>query len=448
MPRIFFGNFEFEHELARGQSGDLPRTAPGELLAAGAGSLSDRAWVWTAIAEPGDVVVINGEMPAAEFSPLAELGLSIPQFCGAAERLPRGSDWELVPWGWTESLLRRAKEHGWTAAAPPADVVCRVNSREFRFGLERDWNIGLEQAAIARSLNDLDAVVASSGENPRGWLLKANYGMSGREAMRGRGRNLEGNIHNWAVKRLASNGPIIFEPIVERIAEAGIQLEIPSNGAPRLMGVTPLLVDTSGVYRGSRFGCLPEEIACWQPAVDVALRAALELQRLGYFGPLGIDAMLYRDAAGEVRLRPLQDLNARWTMGRLALGFCRLLGGGGASRDGRAGTAESEYIVTSPPLTPLYEGGDASGETNQWCGSWLHFSGLRLGKLSVAEWLHALERHLPGGAIAVPASPRSARSNSPCGVLVLAPSPQVRNIAEATLFNHLTPQAIRLSTEY
>ncbi|OYW15327.1 MAG: hypothetical protein B7Z55_15100, partial [Planctomycetales bacterium 12-60-4] len=51
--------------------------------------------------------------------------------------------------------------------------------------------------------------------------------------------------------------------------------------------------------------------------------AGNELQAAGYFGPVGIDAMWYRDANGKLACRPLQDINARWTMGRLALGWRR-----------------------------------------------------------------------------------------------------------------------------
>ena len=54
-------------------------------------------------------------------------------------------------------------------------------------------------------------------------------------------------------------------------------------------------------------------------------RAAHSVQQLGYFGPLGIDAMLYETPDGQRRWRPLQDINARWTMGRVALGWKRIV---------------------------------------------------------------------------------------------------------------------------
>ena len=60
-----------------------------------------------------------------------------------------------------------------------------------------------------------------------------------------------------------------------------------------------------------------EERAHWQPAIELGASIVSGAQERGYFGPLGIDAMRYRDG-DEVRLRPVMDINARWTMGRVA----------------------------------------------------------------------------------------------------------------------------------
>jgi hypothetical protein len=59
--------------------------------------------------------------------------------------------------------------------------------------------------------------------------------------------------------------------------------------------------------------------------LEVVDRAARRIQQLGFFGPLGIDVMQYRTHDGELCWRPLQDINARLTMGRAALGLRRLL---------------------------------------------------------------------------------------------------------------------------
>ena len=42
---------------------------------------------------------------------------------------------------------------------------------------------------------------------------------------------------------------------------------------------------------------------------------ASALRGEGYFGPFGVDAYSYRDAAGALRLQSRSEINARYTMG-------------------------------------------------------------------------------------------------------------------------------------
>lgn len=400
MSRIFFGNFDFEHELATA-SGALARRHDPTARAAEKAA-SDRDWVWVAIAQADDVVLTAGEIDRADFSQLADLGLPIPQFVASNCETLHIPGALLVPWGWTDGVRALGRARGWECVAPAAEVVRQVNSRAFRYDVEREWNIGLVDAAVASSLDELEAVIQRHGNAPHGWLLKSNFGMSGREARRGRGARLDDNTRNWAQRRLQGSGPIIFEPIVERVAEAGIQIEIPQAGEPALVGVTPLLVDRSGVYRGSRFACPAGEMAAWQPAVETGLRVAKRLQRSGYFGPLGTDAMQYRDDAGNGRLRPLQDLNARFTMGRLALGFCRTVPAG-------------------------------------WCGSWLHFGAKQLAGRTIDVWINDIRRILSPDARVVPASPQRIGSRSPLhhAVVVFAPTGEILKQSELVVFDSM-----------
>jgi hypothetical protein len=402
MPRIFLGNFDFEHELALsnessggctpspGRSAQLPRSD----------FRADHAWV--AIAGADDVILASGRIDRADFAQLAELGLPVAHFAEPPWRFEGGPNFALVPWGWARSMLEIARRHDCASDAPPLDVVRQVNSRVFRFELEQKWNIGLAGTTVVTSVEELEAIIRRHGNAPRGWLLKANFGMSGREALRGRGVIVDDNARNWAQKRLKRVGPIIFEPVVERLAEAGIQFEVPRAGPPELLGVTPLLVDRSGVYRGSRFAADAGKAGSWQPAVEVGRRVAQVVQSLGYFGPLGIDAMQYRDATGQTRLRALQDLNARYTMGRLALGFRRLLAPG-------------------------------------WCGTWLHFSERHLAGRGLKEWLADRAGSFPKRARVVVASPQTIGTQVADHqvLLVLAPTPEIGRTCEAILFGSL-----------
>jgi len=48
-----------------------------------------------------------------------------------------------------------------------------------------------------------------------------------------------------------------------------------------------------------------------------------DLDRAGYLGPLGIDAFVYRSFSGETRLKPIVEINPRYTMGRLTVELMR-----------------------------------------------------------------------------------------------------------------------------
>ena len=98
----------------------------------------------------------------------------------------------------------------------------------------------------------------------------------------------------WVQKQLAENEAVYFEPWVDRIEEVGVQFTIPKEGEPLLEGITPLLTDHVGTYRGSRFrgaSCQLARSDEFAAVLDIVTQAAQRIQQHGYFGPLGIDAM-------------------------------------------------------------------------------------------------------------------------------------------------------------
>ena len=234
----------------------------------------------------------------------------------------------MVPWGWSAaSGVGRAERLAlrW----PDLGVVARQTLASSHRALEREWNVGLPErrgrsaaCRITRRGRRVDAARC------RAWVVKANFGMSARERILGRGTPPSPQAVQWVQKQLAENGAVYFEPWVDRIEEVGVQFTVPKEGEPLLEGITPLLTDQLGTYRGSRFRGISCQLARsdeFAPVLDVVTRAVQRIQQLGYFGPLGIDAMRYRTAEGEIRWRPLQDINARLTMGRLALGLRRIV---------------------------------------------------------------------------------------------------------------------------
>lgn len=315
--RLFLGNFDFEHQLAA----DAPRTPSAKITRLNA----ERAAAWLALATAEDLILVP-EPWSDDFLASGLLGgKERPQITTPQEFFARpASAAELVPWGWSRDVLRWGAERRLNMMAPDCEAVAAVNCRLFARHLETAEQCGLIGSALIAAPAEVLAAVAAAG-HPARWVLKSRFGMSGRECWLGRQREFPEAAERWLRKRLARDGGVLFEPWVENLGEAGLQWDIPAQGAPVLRGVVPLICTPEGAYLGSRVLPDPLVIPEWEAAIEISRRAAWAAQQRGYFGPLGIDAMRYRNADGKISLRPIQDINARWTMGRLALGWRRFL---------------------------------------------------------------------------------------------------------------------------
>ncbi|HCO22792.1 MAG: hypothetical protein CME31_26265 [Gimesia sp.] len=323
MRRVFLGNFDFEHQLAS------------EVYAASGGGTPalnlQLACCWISVAADGDQIYLPGSITSEFMTDLKTAGLPEVEWISAWPRHEEAARSEFVPWGWSEAAAKLADAQGFTANTPDLAAVKTVNSRSFSFACEREWGLSLPGSRRVENMEELEAAVAElplqQAREPA-WVLKANFSMSARERMLARGTGVKNPVRDWAKKRFAYQQPLFLEPWVQRSAEAGLQFEIPQQGDPEFLGIAVLLCDDRGQYRGSRICIDAQTRETWQPAIEVGHRVALRVQQAGYFGPLGIDAMQYRDDRGELQWRPVQDVNARYTMGRLALGFTRLLNAG------------------------------------------------------------------------------------------------------------------------
>lgn len=377
--RVFLGNFtcelEWGKEWFRAQSSQSLQlsTEGGALLV----SLTDRlrplnaglAWSWLPMVQPGDLV-LGVESPAGLSlqSGFPFLPRSRWQGIEFRRELPDGAAGTLVPWGWTLTASELARRLGRPPAIPSPAVVATVNSRSQRWEWEQELGIALPGSRLIARLADLPPALQALPEPAAGWILKANFGMSGREAIRGTGTTVTEPQRRFVEQRLAATGPLVLEPLLNSVAEAGVQWELSATGTITLVGVAEQ-VAAGGSWQGSRWSNEPVPPA-WSEAIEATQRVAQRVAAAGYFGPLGIDVMRYRDAAGRERLRPLQDLNARFTMGRLTLawrdwlpagwsGAWRVLPGGIAQivrefcdEVARAGEQDVRAWLTTPTWAP------------------------------------------------------------------------------------------------
>jgi uncharacterized ferritin-like protein (DUF455 family) len=169
-------------------------------------------------------------------------------------------------------------------------------------------------------------------------VVKQALGLAGQNAIRLWEPALLENQRRWLTATLENGQEVVVEPWLERELDFSIQLEM-SGGKLRLHGFTGLVNDRKGQFQANWAG---PGFARHLPAIAALFRGTSgfsrdfhvfyasvfsllerDLREAGFRGPLGIDAFIYRDVDGEARLKPIVEINPRYTMGRLTLELMR-----------------------------------------------------------------------------------------------------------------------------
>jgi uncharacterized ferritin-like protein (DUF455 family) len=200
-----------------------------------------------------------------------------------------------------------------------------------------NWLSTENEAGVA--VNSLDqALAAIATIRQRGHhkiVIKEALGLAGSNAMRLFEPELLETHRRWITNAVESHRQLVVEPWLERELDFSVQLEMAVDGL-KLCGYTGLFNDAKGQFQGNSTAPghqkkIPANlIALFSELPDIAQRLhalyadifallEAELRRVNYHGPVGIDAFAYRDANGKIRLKPVVEINPRYTMGRLTV---------------------------------------------------------------------------------------------------------------------------------
>lgn len=315
MSRLWVINLDFESQLAGGANYQADRRAL---------QWNRRySWIAAALAAPGDGLWLD---PAMSGSALPALPgpLHWPRLEERPAAELRRAGMELQPWGWSPAVCEAF------AAQPPIPcaLIARLQSKRWSAELAAELGCALPSCAVLRSLADVEAWLPDAD-----WVLKTEFGVAGRGALRRKGPRLDSRDRPW-VERALSRGPLVAQRWLERQADYGLAAELSRDGRHRVIGCflnevagATWQAATVSVNEGRAVLPADHEARLKQVAAAVAGRLAA----LGYSGPFGIDALLSREGA----LYPLVELNLRWTMGRVACELARKLNPGGVLRLGR-----------------------------------------------------------------------------------------------------------------
>ena len=225
----------------------------------------------------------------------------------AGEPLERGAAW--CPTASARSALESVGAR--TAPAPSMDVLVLANARETFAGLNP-----LPGSALAANPSELERALAkvplgrapSIPQDPA-WVLRASLCSAGRVRLVVPGPSPAAEDFG---RRAFASGPVHVQPFVDIVEELSLHgVLLPDGGL--LFGSPVRQEARAGTFAGATLatGLAPSRVAALESAL---VQVADRLAGIGYFGPFGVDAFVWKDSAGVQHLQAPSEVNARFSM--------------------------------------------------------------------------------------------------------------------------------------
>jgi len=309
-----------------------------------------------------DDIVLTNQKPGVEFlSGIKQAGFPLPEFVTLADvrSLQSRKLGSLRPWAWGPDSFELLKPVFTSVTGEK-----RADEKRFNDGIARlyskAWSAEFFRKQITHhssrlagwlcteneigvAVNSLDEALAAIAKiRTRGHhkvVVKEAFGVAGSNALRLFEPKILPTQQRWMENAFARKRELVVEPWLEREMDFSVQLEMGASGL-KLCGYTGLLNDARGQFvanfaESHHHKRIPMKIvSLFREPADISNRllefygeifAGLEaeLRRADFTGPIGIDAFVYRDASGVVKLKPVVEINPRYTMGRVLVELMR-----------------------------------------------------------------------------------------------------------------------------
>jgi hypothetical protein len=325
------------------------------------------------LARQDDIVLVTKRPSVGFLSGLKQAGFPLPEFIElkdgrvdpagalAGRRLGR-----LRPWAWGPDSLEL-----FAPLFPNVTGEDRVPDRRFNAGIaalyskawsaqflrkvlerERSYDWLCYEEDVGVTVHSLDAAldVIERFRTPAGnrVVLKQALGLAGQNMIRVWDRGLSEPQRRWIMNALDHKQELIIEPWLERHADFSVQLEMQPSGL-KVCGYTGMANNKWGQFQANwaeaHHRQRPPRLVTMDFAEpgraatlihqlyqDIASLLGDELRGRGFLGPLGIDAFVYQGHDGFPRLKPIVEINPRYTMGRVTLELMRYTAPGSYGR--------------------------------------------------------------------------------------------------------------------
>ena len=304
-----------------------------------------------------DDIVLVGQRPSVEFlSGIKQAGFPLPEFVetrteprAAIAKLAERKLGQLRPWAWgpdsvelltplASSLNEPAQRFNTTLGQVYSKAWSAVFLSQLLREMEPEAWLCTENevgTAVTELTHALEVIAAIRARGHHKIVVKEALGVAGSNAIRLWEPELIEAHRRWMINSFEKGQTLVIEPWLEREMDFSAQLEMTTDGL-KLCGYTGLYNDRKGQFLANSAAPnharqIPTTVTSLFPApADLVARlhglyakvfAVLEteLRAAEFSGPLGIDAFVYRTSQGDCRVKPVVEINPRYTMGRVTV---------------------------------------------------------------------------------------------------------------------------------
>jgi len=329
------------------------------------------------VARREDVVFLDRVPPTEHLLSLANAGVEFPELLAwekVEEVAARKLGWA-CPWAATPDAEEGAEKLGLPLKKSSPQFFSKIEHATFlqRLLESSQWELLCPEEVVGqvvRSLSDLERWRSQCS-----WaegVLKVPFSTAGRDRLRLLcAGSLSEKAQAWVTRMLGVHGELLVEPWLDRELDFSMQYDHRSDGTLARRGFVVMENSEAGQFRQARVtkrltdaldepsrrlvfseGGRKGGLLSW---IETVLEPALGewLTRGEYLGPLGIDALFYRDFEGALRLKPVVEINPRYTMGRVAVELDARLSSSGEAVLGIQRVGET-FPEGCQGLTPVY----------------------------------------------------------------------------------------------
>ena len=339
IPNIYLFNPTCEYAVANAMSSWQPNSLLQKMEA-------DLAALPMYLANPNDHILVD-QLPGASFlDEICQLHYTLPHFSEKKKVLNQQKYIEapinrLMPWGWSPAAhkLLHPLKNSCSAEFQRSPVFeWKPEYRNFyskKYALEilhrllaaYPDNSFIDEKYTGRTCSSK----AEIEERLKNWgqlMVKAPWSSSGRGLQRITKTPVHEKVWEKLLGIVNEQGYAIVEPFLDKQLDIAFQFYL-GNGRVSFLGISNFSTDEKGQYQGNHLNGLPDSLSpeirqfaeqLPQKILEPLLHT-LENSELAknYEGNFGVDALIFRDKYGELRVNPCLEINVRQNMGLLSL---------------------------------------------------------------------------------------------------------------------------------